>query len=311
MTNVVSLNQVASGSAPTDSAPVLSTFDKQWETSPLNFHAYERPLWYEGRERNYNNTGHKALVRPNGNLDPICLNVVRDTYKVVQNKELFEMIHEGLFGSGVTQNDIDAARINDKISYGGSQCFREYIFPTVAFDSPEKDKIAFRIIIQNGFGTGAIKLYAGAIDFFCTNGLIHGEYTSTYAKHTKGLQLSKFTEAVQGAVAVFWKNKGMFDDLSSRSIKHIEDKTIRDWLIDKFNERLGEKLFRQFLIEAQTRGRTLWALYSALTYYSSHAEGEFSLRNTGNDHFAATMMKRENDVRRVVRDGQELLKLVA
>lgn len=309
MTNVVSLNQSAFSDVPSGSAVSLFSFEQQWETSPLNFHAYERPLWYEGKHKSYSNTGHKALVRANGDNDPVCLNVVRETYKVVQNKELFGLIHEGMKTGGLTTQDIEACRVNDKVAYGGTYCFREYVFPTIAFDSPEKDKIAFRVVVQNGFGTGAIKLYAGAIDFFCTNGLIIGEFNSTYARHTKGLVLNKFKEAVEGAVVLFWKNKGMFDDLVSTKI--LGDSDVRKWLIEKFSERLGEKLFRQYLIEAKTRGRNLWALYSTLTYYSSHAEGEFSLRETGNDHAAATMMKRENEIRRVINDGKELMKLAA
>lgn len=276
--------------------------------SPLMFKAYERPLYYKGRDgTEYDNTKHKALVRMKDDK-PVTLNVVRDTYKVVQNDELFSAIHKGI-ASEITGTELASARIKDKIAYDGTQCFREYIFPDISFASPERDKIAFRIIIQNGFGTGAIKLLAGAIDFFCTNGLVIGEYTSTYAKHTKGLTLTKFEHAVRGSVHMFWKNKDTFAELAGKKV--LDDKKVLAWYEDKFGERLGAKLFRQYQIECNSRGKTLWAVYSALTYYSSYADGEFSLRNTGNDHEAATMMKRENDVRRVVGGGQALLELAA
>lgn len=185
--------------------------------SPLMFTAYERPLWYEGKTGNkFSNTGHKALVRMIDDK-PHCLNVVRETYKVVQNDELFAAIHDGL-SSGLSHSEIASAQIKDKISYGGSICFREYIFPDIAVESPERDKIAFRIVVQNGFGTGAIKLLAGAIDFFCTNGLVIGEYTTTYAKHTKGLQIGRFTTAVRGSVDMFWKQKDFYGDLAGRKV---------------------------------------------------------------------------------------------
>lgn len=276
--------------------------------SPLMFKAYERPLYYKGRDgTEYDNTRHKALVRM-VNDKPVTLNVVRDTYKVVQNDELFAAIHKGIVGQ-VSSAELASARIKDRIAYNGAQCFREYIFPDISFASPERDKIAFRIVIQNGFGTGAIKLLAGAIDFFCTNGLVIGEYTSTYAKHTKGLQISRFEHAVHDSVQLFWKNKDLFADLASRKV--LSDEQVLKWYQDKFGERLGERLHRQYLIEAQKRGKSLWAVYSALTWYSSHNHGEFSLRNTGNDHEAATMMKRENDVRRIVDGGKALLELAA
>lgn len=303
MSNVVAMRQShgPAGSAATDDDMLLHNLH-----SPLMFTAYERPLWYEGRTGNrFNNTKHKALIRMKDDA-PVCLNVVRDTYKVVQNDELFDAIHEGL-RSGVTSSELRTAKIKDSISYGGALCFREYVFPDISFASPERDKIAFRVIIQNGFGTGSIKLLAGAIDFFCTNGLVIGEYTSTYAKHTKGLQISRFKQAVEGSVHMFWKNKDMFADLAGRKV--LNDKAVLAWLTDKFGDRLGARLHHQYLSEVQTRGRTLWAVYSALTYYSSHSNGEFSLRNTGNDHAAATMIKRENDVRRIMDDHESLFGL--
>lgn len=277
-------------------------------SSPLLFEAYERPLYYKGKHGDeYSNTGHKALVRMYKD-EPVTLNVVRDTYKVVQNAELFENIHNGLL-VGISEREIASARIKDKLSYFGAVCFREYIFPDISIESPERDKIAFRIVIQNGFGTGSIKLLAGAIDFFCTNGLVIGEYTSTYAKHTKGLQISKFKEAVEGSVHMFWKNKDMYNELADTKV--LSDEKVLAWYTDKFGERLGERLFHQYAVETKKRGRTLWAVYSALTYYSSHAVGDFTLRQTGNDHTASTMMKRENDVRRIVNNGNGLKELAA
>jgi hypothetical protein len=276
--------------------------------SPLMFTAYERPLWYEGKTGNkFDNTGHKALVRMINDA-PVCLNVVKNTYKVVQNDELFAAIHAGL-RTGVGDDVLSTAKIRDKTSYHGAVCFREYIFPDVSITSPERDKIAFRIVIQNGFGTGAIKLLAGAIDFFCTNGLVIGEYTSTYAKHTKGLQISKFEEAVRGSVHMFWQHKDFYSTLAGKKV--LDDASVCDWYVAKFGDRLGARLYHQYVSEAKTRGKTLWAVYSALTYYSSHSNGDFSLRNTGNDHAAATMMKRENDVRKAVADINEFMKLAA
>ena len=239
--------------------------------SPLTFTAYERPLFYEGYGgARFDNTKHKALVRVM-NDRPVCLNVVRDTYRVVQNNELFSAIHKGIV-SQVSKDEISTVRIKDRISYGGAICFREYIFPDIAIESPERDRIAFRIIIQNGFGTGAIKLLAGAIDFFCTNGLVIGDYTRTYAKHTKGLQISRFEEAVRGSVHMFWKNRDLYDGLAKTKV--MSDDAVSGWFVSKFGERLGARLYRQYLIEASLRGKTLWAVYSALTYYSSHADGK-------------------------------------
>lgn len=302
MNNVLSLNRYAQ-----QSQPAYDLVDRA--QSPLLFTAYERPLFYKGKEgTEFSNTQHKALVRVYDDK-PVCLNVVKNSYKVVQNEELFTAIDSGL-RTGLSRAEISSAEIKDRISYQGSQCFREYIFRDIAFASPEQDKIAFRVLVQNGFGTGAIKMYAGAIDFFCTNGMVLGEYTSAYAKHTSGVLIGNFERLVAGAVNIFWKHKEFWNEMAGKRVKPADE--VKTWLKNKFGERLASKLFRQYLIECESRknGDTLWALYSALTYYASHNDGEFGLRTTVNDHAAATMMKRENYVRKIM-DNDELMLLAA
>lgn len=275
--------------------------------SPIDFTAYERPLWYECKTGDkFNNTGHKALVRMM-NDKPVCLNVVKDTYKVVQNAELFEAIDEGL-RSGLGDFSGSRSEIIDRISYNGRECFREYRFRGIGIESPDNDLIAFRVIVQNGFGSRAIKLYSGAIDFFCTNGMIIGDHVRTYAKHTSGVQINKFKEAVEASVNMFWKNRHFYGELAGRKV--LDDDDVAAFYNKHFGDRLGARLLRQYLIEKRARGPSLWSVYSALTYYSSHAEGEFTLRNTSNDHAASTMMKREVDVMRVVKD-EDFMRIAA
>lgn len=292
MSNVISIrNPYAVASQPASDR----TGNASVNSSPLHFHAYERPLFYEGKEgTRYGSTGHKALVRMHEDK-PVCLNVVKDSYKVVQNADLFQAIESGLRSAlGPTA---DRADIIDKLAYGGRTCYRQYVFRGIEVDSPERDKIIFRVIIQNGFGGSAIKLHAGAIDMFCTNGMILGDFTSEYAKHTSGVKINRFKETVEMAADVFWKNKGTWRMLRDTVIK--ADK-VEEWLKEQFSERLGLKLFHAYLIEQRVRGgNNMWALYSTLTRYASHATGDFTLRETKNDHAAASMLKREQDVHKI------------
>lgn len=66
----------------------------------------------------------------------------------------------------------------------------------------------------------------------------------------------------------------------------------------------------QFEREAAARGRTVWAMYSALTAYSSHAD-QFAVRNSGNvDNVAVTLDGREREVSRIV-GSENFLRLAA
>jgi hypothetical protein len=69
------------------------------------------------------------------------------------------------------------------------------------------------------------------------------------------------------------------------------------------SERKAERLFAHFQEqEAPVRGSTVYAVYSALTWYASHPEDDrFKVRNTGNDNEAETLMRREDEVRRWTR----------
>lgn len=308
MSTVANINAYRQASQPAHAPTETEQFFNKFDNGPLDFVAYERPLWYEGATgTRYSNTGHKALVRMKDGT-PTTLNVVRETYKVVQNRELFDAIHSGLLAA-LEPRDLIGAQIKDKIAYDGTQCFREYIFPNVRVESPERDNIMFRVIVQNGFGTGAIKLFSGAIDAFCWNGMVIGEYTRTYAKHTKGVQISKFDEAVRGSIHMFWKQRDLYKELAGKKV--LDPKLVEDFFTHNFGDRLGARLYHQYQIEATKRGYTLWAVYSAMTHYASHADDNFPTRNTGNDHLAATMMKRENDVRNAVAAKSEFWNIAA
>ncbi len=63
------------------------------------------------------------------------------------------------------------------------------------------------------------------------------------------------------------------------------------------SERRVAQLMHQFRIECDSHGRTVWALYSAATFYASRDGGAFTIRETGSDHKATTLMNREQQVR--------------
>lgn len=269
--------------------------DKQ--PSPLDFHVYERPAIYIGKDGDEYETGYKALVRMVDDK-PVSLGVVKNTYKVVQNKELFDLINDEIT-KAIGTND---AHIVDKTSYHGAVSLRDYRFNHLNTLSPDGHPIKFRIIVQNGFGTGAVKLYAGAIDAFCTNGMILGEYGVTYAKHSSGLEIKKFGAAVQSSIDIFWKHKDYFAELKHMSLFYDR---VRKWLNDNFGERLGGLLHQVYLEESRKRGPNMWALYSALTYYASH-EAFVPPRKTKNDHAASTMIERENKVYKLFHDRENV-----
>ena len=72
------------------------------------------------------------------------------------------------------------------------------------------------------------------------------------------------------------------------------------------SDRAAEKMFTLYNQEVSTRGRNVWALYSAFTNYSTYADERngFNLRNTGNDTVAQSMWAREQEVAKWISSPQ-------
>ncbi len=290
MSNVVVFSGAERGSV----TPLASPFPQE---SKLYFTAVERPLFWQGKRTLFVDVPtHKMLLRAeNGN--PIQLAVVGKGYQVVQNQVLFQTIEEQ-FMHAFDANELLDVRVWDYMSYGGRVCLREYQFPNVRCNiGGGASQIAFRTIVKNGFGGSSIVLYMGAIDFFCTNGMIGGQFDCVYARHTKGLQISNITDRIRRAIDVFYKQADIWRGWRGKTITELQ---AMEFFEAKFSERLAKKLWHQYLIDVHVHGPNMWALYSAMTYYASHDEGQFETRKTGVDHSAVTMLKREEQVQRTI-----------
>jgi hypothetical protein len=73
----------------------------------------------------------------------------------------------------------------------------------------------------------------------------------------------------------------------------VDVKALLDSIIK--SEKESEKMFALYREEVSDRGQNVFALYSAFTNYASYADERngFTLRNTGKDTQAKTMLERE------------------
>lgn len=259
------------------------------------FKAYSQPAMAISASGMRVETDHKVLYRIAENEEPICLNVVGKNYKVIQNVDLFSAIEDGL------QDVLGHNKCHtDAMSQNGRICMRDYNFPNFTFTSPEGKEVRFRMIVVNGFGGSAIKVYIGAIDYFCMNGMIIGDYTSKYARHSSRLELSQFTKHVASSVDTFLLHKEFINMLADRAIKN--ESKVFEFLNDNFSGQLSKKILNRYKLECLNRGQqTLWSLYSAMTNYASHEELA-PLRHTAIDHAANTMLQREVTIAKLVRE---------
>ena len=225
------------------------------------------------------------------------LGAVQERYKIVQNSELFASLAQALDGAAPARA-LEGAKIKPSISYGGRQAFADIALPQLTEDLVQArgnaTALTFRLLLWNSFdGSSPVRLAAGAIDGFCTNGMIFGSYDLFGRRHTKGFNQKDLSDFVGNSFLLFQEK---ITELRRETFKPIELTQAEEFLKKNFSERRAAQLLERFAIEAQERGATVWALRSALTFYASHNSSQFAVRNTGQDSSAAVLYGRENEI---------------
>jgi hypothetical protein len=239
-----------------------------------------------------------------------ALGMVKERYQVVQNADLFESLAHALEGAAPARA-LEGAKIKPKTSYQGAQAFADISFPRLTEDLIQArgnaTALTFRLLLWNSFdGSSPVRLAAGAIDGFCSNGMIFGSYDLFGKRHTKGFSQVDLENFVGNSFLLFQEK---ITELRRETFAPIELEQAEEFLKKSFSERRAAQLLERFAVEAQERGATVWALRSALTFYASHNSSQFAVRNTGQDSSAAVLYGRENEIASLFssRDWRELL----
>jgi hypothetical protein len=267
------------------------------QSSSIMFPVGERPVaWFNRASEKYENVNsHKAIVRTSADgKGGHVLNVVGANYKLVPNKELFAAV-EDTMRKKMHADALHGVKVSDEVSGFGRVCLRKYVFPNIKckLKHGARSDIAFRLIVQNGYGGSALRIHAGAIEFYCSNGMISGEYQSEYRKHTSGLVVAGIEATLERAIQSFASSQDKWQRWAATPVGHEQAMQLFRDLAS--SDKLAERLAQQHLQDRHERGGNLYSVYSTLTYYASHSEGEFKLRSTVNDQdsVAATMLARE------------------
>ena len=220
------------------------------KASSIMFSVGERKVGWETRAGGYQRIdSHKAIIRltPDGEGVHV-LGVVGKNYRLIHNKELFGHV-ELTMRKQMPAHTLDGVQIKDRTSGFGQSCFREYIFPKLRCNlgGNARSDIAFRMIVQNGYGGSALRIHAGAIDFFCTNGMISGEHQSTYNKHTSGLQISGVGRIIERALETYASNQIKWQQWVETPVKHQAAMDLFKELAN--SDKLRENLTAQYLRE--------------------------------------------------------------
>ena len=262
-----------------------------WYDRPVSHHASSL---YESQITELNS--HKVLVdtwtgAPTG--------VVGDKYKVTQMRD-FTDATERMLMDALPNDKFKDMEINDTMSHGSAVRCRKYTFP--AFSKPietrkHSTEVALTVaLVQSYDGSTSNGFVTGLLDFFCTNGMISGDYTKGNKRHTSGFNLTNFILDMDKVVKDFYNDIQRYQIWAGTDIPVIQaEGTIES--LPGMSDKLAKGIKDQYLTEVQTRGSNVWALASALTYYSSHNSEEFPIKGSAaNDNVARALLDRSRKV---------------
>ena len=292
----------------------------------VNFSAVKTPIFIQRDDKRFQivppETG-QAIIRKDSRtaFNNIPLGVMKKRYAIADNSELNNAVCEALEDS-LPKEALQNIKLIEKTADNGSICRWGYSFDGLGRDirqlTGSKTQLNFRVMIINSFGgQTAIRLQAGAEDLWCTNGCTSAELMATAFGHTASFNPAQVKPFIEKQVEYYelkvqtwqaWANKEInFDQAfkvlqdnypaSESEIKRAEKK---GFTAGEAKSRKTAQLMEQFEKEAEQRGSTVWALYSALTHYASHSTGSFTVKNSANrDNVETTLIQREREVNNV------------
>jgi len=173
-------------------------------------------------------------------------------------------------------------------------------------------EIGNRIISLHGIdGSCSNQVFFGAIDYFCTNGLISGDHDKVRKKNTSNFTMNSFIYELNRARTDFYSQAEKMQVWAQTDLKYVDVSTLLDDMLG--SKRKSEKMYSLYMSEAGVRGHNKFALYSAMTNYATYADERngFNLKQTGNDTQAMSMWSREQEVSKWVSDDRFALLEVA
>ena len=234
----------------------------------------------------------------NGNTGDY-IGVVGDTFNCASHADFFEGVHNTIT-ENLGEAECEGMNIKWNVARQNAWAMMDMVLPNVTARI-ETDKhsttIAQRIIALHGIdGSCSNQTFFGAIDFFCTNGMIRGEHDKVRRKNSANFSMGRFIRDLRESTQSFYAQSERLQGWANKPLFVGDVKAMLESLLK--SDRTAEKMLSLYNQEASVRGQNVWALYSAFTNYASYADERngFALRNTGKDTNAVSMFQRENKV---------------
>tara|TARA_B100000508_G_scaffold135612_1_gene127618 strand:- start:138 stop:998 length:861 start_codon:yes stop_codon:yes gene_type:complete len=202
-------------------------------------------------------------------------------YKPIAHKDVVDNVMQGVDKTGITDYKTDI-----KIFENGAKMRGSVTFENLVIEPQKDDIIKFRINFFNSYDQSwAFSTICDGLRLWCMNGCTTPVNASTLRfKHTTKVNIQSIKERVLAGYHFFKDSGKEYSEwatirLSNNSVQRFLEQTVaktfkRSSNSIPFNITRTETLLEGFDRESRSLGNTKWALYNALTYWSTHTEGE-------------------------------------
>ena len=270
------------------------------------------------------NKDHKAVIRdePDG-VKVQDWWIVGTDYHVKSHRDFHEPIWEEIVNN-FNPEDIEDVEVKVRSSRQDRWGLIDYLFPSINYKitttNNHSTTITFRLLVWTGLdGKTANNFMLGAIDGYCTNGMVFSSdpksITKLYKRNTKGFCMKGFVSTLGMASQLFYDKAKEYQLMASKrmtwqqTIDFIDKLKMAEYKLDSLKQLAGDERIQ--------RGDNLFSLHSALTNYSSHNDQldfenkpMFRTRKTKHDTANENMFKRELEVADIFQ-GKEWKELLA
>lgn len=248
--------------------------DFETKTSPLFFESGDWPI--------VRKTSNKIAIYRTDTED--LLGVVGQKYKLVTHRAMIDNQR-----AIIERSSLDCSGIEEQIivANNGAKCYVRHILPGHAVTTPGGDTAELSFLGTNSYdGTFSFLLSGGARQNACMNGQVwtSGAATIYKAKHSNKLNIEHAARIVSESLKVFSEQNEMWHQLSNTTCSTV---SAMCWVANLFglkitNEELCNRpediknkdfqyIRNAWFNYALKLGSNKWALYNALTDWSTHA----------------------------------------
>jgi len=238
-----------------------------------NFEVEERPVLVEGLGRI---EGKKALVRTDTNT---LMGVHSENYRKISHDEIVNGQYEAIKEANISHDFDFKVHCVD----GGRKLKVEVLFNDLVQEPIRGDYVSFRATAFNSYdGAWAYQNQADGFRLECLNGMVSNALISkVWARHTSNLNIENAAKTIKNSLEIFHNQNEIWAGYTKSKVQRENvEKFFKARVVNMsqkssdelFNKRQLNNLLGHYDEYQRGMGGNKWAVYNALTHWSTHTD---------------------------------------